>query len=562
MKIVLRITLAMCFMLITAIGAQPVGENTPIKCGVPFVLEALTTGETSLQMLSQLHRYSLQQVQWDSIVSPSGHFMLHYNTTEYDSIPSYDRNGNGTPDYLEFVAASFDRAWQVEVDSLGFNPPPDKFGNPLTIYPVYCGDPARVYNVPPNTYGVTGWDPSQDIPSLPGYNFPSEIWINTDFSFLPDYLYEHITGGLSGLEKRAVRDSLAIAVTAAHEFNHALQLGYRIWFEQNSLPDLWFIESSATYMEEVVADAVNDYYQYLPSFFNSTDKYLTREEGSGRIYGEVALHIMLGERFDKTITREIWQEITQQPALGAIRKVLQDKGSDLDSELQQLATWIFFTGNNAVSDRFFPEASNYPAPSMNVVSLNHDPETSILGSLPALSFQFYQVNLSSPNVLSALLSPQTSPQSWAGASFLFSDPFASFFPANIYATVEDAANLRAYLLVYSGGWSEDAYSESQFELRIRKTTTIATEGILVYPNIIRPEEDVKQITFANLPEEAHIEIFNSNGLHIASVYPESFRRVAFWNLLTKTNKTVGSGVYIYRVVSKTESHSGKIMIVR
>ncbi|NIU01206.1 MAG: hypothetical protein GWN01_09840, partial [Nitrosopumilaceae archaeon] len=55
-------------------------------------------------------------------------------------------------------------------------------------------------------------------------------------------------------------------------------------------------------MEEVVADEVNDYYLYLPSFFATADRGITAQFPFDRIYGEVILNIMLGQLYGATIT--------------------------------------------------------------------------------------------------------------------------------------------------------------------------------------------------------------------------------------------------------------------
>jgi hypothetical protein len=208
-------------------------SGTPIKCGFPVILEAAASQDASVTALLKQRRLEMVQQLTETYLSPSGHFLIHYETSGSNAIPSYDRDGNGTPDYLEFVAKSFDRAWEVEIDSLEFNIPPDSTGAPHTMYPVYC------HLIP--YYGVTNFfDPLPGSPDV--FRFNSHIEINTDFSFVsyPDITNDPI-----------VRDSLAIAVTAAHEFNHALQLGYHIWFRNNIISvnnaiDLWFIESSAT----------------------------------------------------------------------------------------------------------------------------------------------------------------------------------------------------------------------------------------------------------------------------------------------------------------------------
>ena len=42
--------------------------------------------------------------------------------------------------------------------------------------------------------------------------------------------------------------------------------------------------------------------------------------------------------------------------------VFQGKGSDINVELQRLATWMFFSGENTISGMYFEEASEYPDP--------------------------------------------------------------------------------------------------------------------------------------------------------------------------------------------------------
>ena len=49
----------------------------------------------------------------------------------------------------------------------------------------------------------------------------------------------------------------ALRVTAAHEFFHAIQFAYDV------KEDLWFMEGSATWVEDEVYDSINDNYQFL-----------------------------------------------------------------------------------------------------------------------------------------------------------------------------------------------------------------------------------------------------------------------------------------------------------
>ncbi|RMI09524.1 MAG: T9SS C-terminal target domain-containing protein, partial [Calditrichaeota bacterium] len=501
------------------------------------------------------HRKQVWQTQKSqaTLLSPSGHFLIHYDTTGTDAIPTYDRDADGTPDYLEFVAQSFDRAWQVEIDSLGFAPPPDSTGNPLSTYPVFC---RRL-----GGYGFTFF--TDPLPGPPGvFRFTSHIEISTDFSFIPDELYQHIA------TDSIVRDSMAIAVTAAHEFNHASQLGYQIWpAGGGEYEDLWFIENSATYMEEVVADAVNDYYQYLDHFFGGTTLHLAFNNSLFRLYGEVVFNIMLGELYGKTITREVWEEIVNQPALGALDEVLLGKGSSLEQELQRLSVWMFFCDANALPGRFFPEGAAYPLPAMT----SGDPRTltsqfaaAYQGSLPPLAFAYLRLPLTSAtDSVGIVLDAEKGPFTWRIARLAPGVPPDSAYPAGaIWSARLPAQQSDLILSIFSGNWDvASRTNRSDYTVHLRSGGKPFGDKVFAGPNVVRPESE-PVVRFFNLPPKARIEIFTGSGTHIATVQPDASQNLATWNLRTHRGDEVASGVYIYRVVSPTRTQSGKILVVR
>lgn len=530
---------------------EPGRVETPAKCGFPVVLEAAASADASVQALLKQRRQQHLQQNYQTYLSPLGRFRIHYLTTGPDAIPTYDRNLNGLSDYLEFVAKSFDRAWEVEIDSLGFNAPPDSAGAPHTVYPVYC---KRI-----NAYGITWFgDP---LPAPPGVlRYDSYIEINTDFSFVT---YPAITND------PIVRDSLAIAVTAAHEFNHALQLGYRLWVSgNNNFVDLWFIESSATYMEEVVADQVNDYYYYLPCIYSSTGLNLTQNNSCDRIYGEVSLPIMLGEVYGKTITRQVWEAILNQPALASLSLVLQQKGSSLTAEMRRWAIWMFFSGQNAVAGQFYPEAAQYPNPEViaaNPVSLIQNPnQLAYSGAMPPLAFQFLKIPLAATAGVLALLDPAQHPAFWEASQLYFREPYSKTIAAGIPGEVvftPPAEDL--YLAVISGSWNEGNNAPANdYQIVLQGTSELSGSEALVGPNPVRASGENARVLFLNLPREARIEIFNANGVRVNSILPESSGQLAYWDLRSFQNHLVGSGVYIYRIVSPEKSQSGKIMVIR
>jgi len=512
------------------------------KCGFPVMLQVVSSDNPELQQLLRSWRRTRQTL--DQVYS-SEHFEIHYTTLGFNAIPTYDRNQNGTPDYLEFVASAFERAWRVEIDTLGFNPPPDSTGTPKTVYTIYC---RRM-----SDYGVTEFSLEDEIPALPGYNFPSSIAINTDFSFV----------NYPTAKDSIARDSMAIAVTAAHEFNHALQIGYNLWFTNNtpSWPplDLWFIESSAVYMEEVVAPAVNDYLFYLNDYFRSTDQPLD-EDGSYRIYGESVLEILLGERHGRDVTRKAWEEIRNQRALPALNKVLNDMGSDIYRELTSLAEWLYFSGSRALAGHYFPDAPLFPElPFRDALPVQSAPGDLVQDSLPRLSFQWYQSPVATSGSPSFFLKPQGgAPGEYLQSVFVNEQTATAYIvPSTVNFSFPDPSlpsNL-FFCVVNGMNTGEDL-------LRFQVLSLTSTHLADVYPQPLRLSDHQPSLTFANLQGESEIHIFSSNGKHLQTLQNRTGMNFVNWDLHTRYGQMVGSGVYLYRIISPGNEKTGKFVIVR
>ncbi|RMG67506.1 MAG: hypothetical protein D6715_04550, partial [Calditrichaeota bacterium] len=491
-------------------GAQSPGrspEPNPDKCGFPEVWRQWQqAGDQALADFAR-SRQLAEQAGSELYVSPSGHFQIQFDPQQ---VPDYDRNGDGVPDFVELAGLAFDRAWTVEIDSLGFRPPPEPDGGVRDPYPVQITPLG-------STYGITFLD--EEIPGKPGLNFSSFIQVNSNFGFVwwyPDRVSDPIQ-----------RDSMALAVTAAHEFNHALQLGYRIWnTSQDSanlvLQDLWFIESSATFMEEFVADEVNDYYQYLPAIYGRTDRSLISNLTSNRLYGGSLFDILLSEVYGPVFLRQIWEQIEQEPAVHAMETELEQQGSSLEEELTRLAVWMYFSGSRAIPGRFFPEAENYPT--LNVQELGIPPRDapSVLTSslLPPLSFLIVHTVLEPGFSAVFRLEPNDQAEHWSGS--LISDQSDLLkFPANFNYRLPDVPLPNPVpLAIISGFWSDNGGSASiAFNLSGQSVSAVQGPDILVYPNPLRPADQVQQIAFLNLPPGARIDILTASGKHLCQLAP-------------------------------------------
>ena len=61
-----------------------------------------------------------------------------------------------------------------------------------------------------------------------------------------------------------------LKVTIAHEFFHTIQYSY--FFGNILNENIWWLEATATLMEDEVYDSIDDYINYMNNFFNSSHK--------------------------------------------------------------------------------------------------------------------------------------------------------------------------------------------------------------------------------------------------------------------------------------------------
>lgn len=119
-----------------------------------------------------------------------------------------------------------------------------------------------------------------------------------------------------------------LKVTAAHEFFHAVQ------FAHDYAEDTWMMESTATWMEERVADGINDNRQYLPhSQLAHPQQSLDHSSSrSGSQYGNWIFWEHLSLRYGRDVVKRAWKQAGSLPgdggrySLQALDKVLSRQG--------------------------------------------------------------------------------------------------------------------------------------------------------------------------------------------------------------------------------------------
>jgi hypothetical protein len=332
-------------------STQIQSDSPPPKCGTPVFLAAYT-----LAQRSHNEALNILQDRPDLITNfGSENFIIHYDpvgaNTPYQV--NVDINpADGVPDYVNRVSETFEHVWQVEIDSLGYNPPPSDQGN--------GGDDRYDVYLENLGFGYFGFTNPEDTVQV--YRAYSYIVLENDFQESPTYRNRPID---------------AVQVTAAHEFFHAIQFGYDAYeFDYDDINNPttykpWWLEASSTWMEDVVYDNVNDYLGYLHYFYKYIWMSLTTFSYGGdvrafRPYGCCVWPIYMTEKYDDIgIMREIWTdcgEVRGYNTLTATDAALRQRGSDIGAAFQEFSVWNFHTGEFADTSRFFSEGNTFPVP--------------------------------------------------------------------------------------------------------------------------------------------------------------------------------------------------------
>ena len=286
--------------------------SVPEKCGSPTAREI----EAALPELAQAVASEIR----DTRVRPlnqtyidTEHFRIHYDTTGGATILNWPDTS-----YRDAIAVSVELSWDLEVDGLGFRPPPSDGSDPGDhggngLYDVYVQDLGTSY------YGYAL--PTYLQPGGPAQDASSYLVIDNDYL---------------GFGYPDPQDPMK--VTVAHEFNHSCQFAHNVYQES------WYMECSAVWAEDIVYDSINDYYFYIPYYLNYP--YRSIEYEYTAMYGSTVWNHYLAHQFGNDIVPDIWYDLeSTDDALAGLDSHLTGLGSGLEDEFLGCATWNWFTGS-------------------------------------------------------------------------------------------------------------------------------------------------------------------------------------------------------------------------
>lgn len=215
------------------------------------------------------------------------HVCVHYVRSGPHRPPLADRDGDRRPDWVEANLAVMERSWNVEVGALGYRAP-RRDGSRGTL----PGNRSTAHKI--DVYLA------QLEQGLFGYAAPEPDPARTS-----DGLSRTASGHMvldADFAGFACTRSACLRATGAHEFFHLVQFAY------DSFEASWFMESTATWMEERVFDSTDDNRSYVASgsLRNPSSVPLDSSEG-GAPYGNWVFHELYTQQLhDNGIVRQAW----------------------------------------------------------------------------------------------------------------------------------------------------------------------------------------------------------------------------------------------------------------
>jgi len=283
-------------------------------------------------------------------VFESEYFDIHYTTSGDDGVDPTDNDGNGTPDYIDFMAEVSDFVFDIDIAQRGFTaPPPDDGAGGNDRYDIY------VFNLETGTYGyVQGELVIEDNP-----NSTERIEVSAVTSFMA------MRNNYDAFPNTAEEN---IKVTLAHELSHSIDYGYGSGYTG------YFLEAKGAWEEQRIYPDLTDNFQYLTSYLDSDYALDYGDDDNDNVASE-ASRWYAGWLFNKHLVDLVTAEFGPNTIIKDFLTRGYDSDNDnsfMDEELKEnwntsldevhssfRVTNALFTGDSKYAPFFYEKASQY-----------------------------------------------------------------------------------------------------------------------------------------------------------------------------------------------------------
>jgi hypothetical protein len=520
-----------------------------------------------------------------------GFFRFHYTLSGEDAVSYLDNDQNAIPDYIDSILVIFDNINSIDFDSLGYNRPPsdewytNQENGGSDHYDVY------IFNLDPGFYGYVqaeNYAQQDDIINRGDNEYSDFEENNAMVSFMA------LRNNYDGFPNDEINN---VKVTSAHEFFHAIQYGYDGWEFG------WAKEATATWMEELIYDEINDCYQYLEDFLESPE--LSFSYDTDRGYGSYIYFSYITDNWaNNDFVRKFWENSIQYDSFIQDYSIDELLSTLNDYELDfEIITRNFLIANGLLSaeeiysPNAYDEANDFPLNYPNLDEEIHlsgnDTTISISAGTGTFAAQYYLITIDSllswnesACCIDIELTTQYDPDTniIAFLTSIEKRPFLSETDISVSPNLSiDPVGLDSLILVVSGfnynysivsEYGDIEWGDIQYELSIstlellnvsNQRTTIPNTFSLHqnYPNPFNGKTVIRY----DLPSESDVEIaiYDLKGQLIKQLMNHSKTpgtHQVYWNGENSVGNNVSTGHYLYSIKQKNKIMTKKMIYVK
>lgn len=566
-----RPTVACGTVDMTTHPGQTLGPAKPARGGIGETYDAANPYVGSGQKLAQTARVTLHT----SYAKPGSVFRIQYDTTGTNAPPMADLDGSGVPDWVELTAQVADSVLN-QYFLMGYDVSLKDLGTGGDVrYDIYLRNLAPQY-----VYGLT----------YSGSNGYMEI--DNDFA-------ESIYAYPGVFDSRGAR---GLRVTLAHEMFHSIQFLYVSYRTDWA----WWMEMTATFMEELMYTNVNDYYQYLrPDWYKDTIfenpalGLTSYASGSVHPYSGMVFLLFLWQKHGNAALTGIRDTFAARDLSTAtvITKLQNATGVAMRDLLSEFWVWSYFSGDRYRPGFFKDGASYRPAPLDSIVYESSAAKVtlrqmSVLGDMTVVDTTAYLgarlVRIvpdgSAGGVLISVKGTGTYANKWALRVAVAYADVVTYMPVEKNAltgemsvTITGAAwqNAQDILLVAANDVSDlnvTSATPIPFTYRVRYLHPEAVSSPPVSrfelgQNLPNPFNPATVIPFV-LDESAAVDlaVYDVQGRVvrrlISGAYMEAGDHRVTWDGQTENGSSAGAGVYFVRLSAGNETRVRRMTLIR
>lgn len=521
-------------------------ENYILKCFTPVMMKYQNIkGELSADTITEIEEMIMPSApsSTQQYLSPSGNFLIHYETSGNSAVPPDDENNSGVPDYVELTAFAADSSYRYQVEQLGFTD-------------FRLEDPYEIYFANFGFYGTTNQSGNTTF-----------IRIHHNFNGFPPNT--HPDGHQTG----------ALFVTVAHEIKHAIQYAANQW--RGDAGSFGWSEMDATLMEEIVHTDVNDYYNYIKSGFDSVQPnnnsiFGNPQNATPGAYWHITWMLYFAEQYGMDFWVDVWNHVEDDhfiQFLDPIETELEVRNSTLSDAHLMNHMWHLSGGEYALPGFGFSDRDNYPNPRFREEFDEVPGQIGVQQNLFSFASHYYKITppVNSSNfavielefdepVLGVGIIAEFTNGTTDQINFL-TPPNATFSEIVTNWRWDILNNLRVAVVNVSRDQDVQyrIFAESRDSVAIEQDQ-IARQFELKanYPNPFNPATTIEFELY--VPEFVILEVFDVTGRNIQTITSE--------NLPPGTHRynfdasSLSSGVYIYRLRTTSRLETRKMLLVK